>query len=186
MLIFQRVENAGLQATSLSQPEPEAWQAWTKMLFIPQECSDLTVTFLCWLRGMLSRKERDLGLGLRDCQSNSPLYALLPLSTAVGGNQELHCQGNELTMELQSQEKVEQDTRSRKIKGARTGMPISTWLSVAVCEIPFKSCHRFGFVFLISNVKGQMTLSEAPYKVTTLTYDCFPLCVSLRENFSLD
>lgn len=150
MLIFQRVENAGLQATSLSQREPEAWQAWTKMLFIPQECSDLTVTFLCWLGDMLSRRERDLGLGLRDCRSHSPPYALLPLSTVVGGSQELRHQGNEPTMELRSQRKVERDTWSRKIKGARTGMPISTWLSLAVCEIPFKSCHRFRFQFFSS------------------------------------
>lgn len=30
-------------------------------------------------------------------------------------------------------------------------------------------------VFLIGNVRGQMTFSEAPWEINALTYDCFPL-----------
>lgn len=54
-------------------PKPEAWQEWTKMFFIPQECGDLTVAFLCWPGFVLNRRESQWGGGSGPGPSGLPL-----------------------------------------------------------------------------------------------------------------
>ena len=108
--------------------EPEAWQEWTKMLFIPQECSDLTMALPCWRLLGLSRRREIWGW----CSVLGPLgfsvHVLLcssffPLISHVGGGQELWFHGHEakmeITLELRFQDAMKQRHPEQKGRGLK-------------------------------------------------------------------
>ena len=99
-------------------PEQEAWQEWTKMLFIPQECSDLTMAFLCRLGFVLSRRDRDSVGGLVPSCSQTFSSPFFPSWATADRSQELWFHCNEAKMETglepRFQQTMEQGPWSRK------------------------------------------------------------------------
>ena len=107
------------------------------MLFIPQECSDLTMALRCWRLLGLSRRREIWGW----CSVLGPLgfsvhvllcYPFFPLISHVGGGQELWFHGYEvkmeITLELRFQHTVEQrypKQQGRGLKNEETWFPPS-------------------------------------------------------------